>query len=268
MGRTRTEQLDAAMAAGEQAWPELAVDPERARAHLSARLGEGLEPARAAELYLCAACLDGDPEAIAAFDKLLRDVGAWISRLDSSASFADEVRQTLREKLLVAATDGEPKLGGFSGRGPLGGWLRAASVRTALHLLRARGAVVESDGDASEPVGEWVSGADPELKMLRERYRTECQAALSGALARLTSQQRSLLKLHHLQGLSLDQLAKMNQVHRATLARWLADARRSLLEETRALLMQKLGASDATVDSLLGLVRGDLMIELKTTMGQ
>jgi RNA polymerase sigma-70 factor (ECF subfamily) len=62
--------------------------------------------------------------------------------------------------------------------------------------------------------------------------------------------------MHHLHGLTVDELAPSFGVHRATVARWLAAARERLLTETRAGLRERLGVGDATVDSILRELRG------------
>ena len=47
------------------------------------------------------------------------------------------MRQRLRERLFVGS-DGEPaRLASYSGRGPLGTWVRIAAIRLALNLRRS-----------------------------------------------------------------------------------------------------------------------------------
>ena len=52
-----------------------------------------------------------------------------MARIDSSSQFVDEVKQGLRERLLVGPP---PRIAEYSGSGPLGGWLRVVSVRLAI----------------------------------------------------------------------------------------------------------------------------------------
>ena len=178
-----------------------------------------------------------------------------MARVDPSPPFADEVRQALREKLVLGG-----KLAGFTGRGALDAWMRAAAVRTALSLKRGNGALASPSRAEQFP-----AGTDPELRFVKEKYRAECARAFQAALAALEPRQRTVLRLHHLEGMSLDALGRVYQVHRATAARWLADARDLLHETTRRELAKLLGgASKATVDSLLGLMQSQLPVNLKT----
>src|SRR3954469_15860223 len=219
---------------------------------------------RAAELYLCVACEAGDPAALRAFDaRYLSQLGGAISRINPSAVFADEVRQRLRERLFVRSPSSPPRISTWSGVAPLEAWLRATAVRTALTLLRDRGQARQE-----QSFEEAVQQGDPELAYLRERYRTECQQAFGAALAALSSRDRTLLRLRYLDGLSIDALAPLHGIHRATAARWVAAARARLLEGTRREMQARLGGSVTEMDSLLRLVRSDLVVNLRESQVQ
>jgi RNA polymerase sigma-70 factor (ECF subfamily) len=55
---------------------------------------------------------------------------------------------------------------------------------------------------------------------LKERHRAD----FLQAFAELTRQERNLLRLHLLEGLTLEQLGGHHRVHRTTVARWLDTA--------------------------------------------
>src|SRR5262245_938007 len=86
--------LERLMRLGVERWPGVRLEPEEFQTHL-ASVGEGPLEARATEdLFLAAACLRGDPAALAHLEaKLLRPVGAYLSALESGPALADEVRQ-------------------------------------------------------------------------------------------------------------------------------------------------------------------------------
>src|SRR5581483_4498624 len=91
------------------------------------------------DLYLACACARGVPAALAALDRaVLLRVPAFICRVSTDAAFADEVRQQLRERLLVAPPGGAPKIAEYGGAGALHAWVRVAALRTALNLRRNR----------------------------------------------------------------------------------------------------------------------------------
>src|SRR5438552_1489942 len=124
----------------------------------------------AADLSLARACIAGDAAALARFDPLLRRAVAAARRLESSPSFADELTQTLRARLLGGAPGQPPRLSRYQGKGPLARWLEAVAVGTAVDLLRQSRRHAGSD---DEVLFELPGETDPELKMMRERYRGE-----------------------------------------------------------------------------------------------
>jgi RNA polymerase sigma-70 factor (ECF subfamily) len=253
---------------GRAAWPELAVDDGRFAEFVAARLagedgvemgvGDGVEDLHVEDLYLACACLDGLPRALAAFDAChLGTVARQLARIDRSPWFADEVRQRLRERLLVGDADEPARLMGYSGRGPLGVWVKVAAVRLALNLRRNQREVPLLRGD--EP----IVAADAELLLLRQRFRADFTAAFTLAVGTLTGGQRQLLRLHFLDGVSLGELAALERVDKSTLSRRLQAAREALLRDTERHLCARLRLDDAEVRSLIGLMRsqfGDLSV--------
>jgi RNA polymerase sigma-70 factor (ECF subfamily) len=130
-------------------------------------------------------------------------------------------------------------------------------VRTASNLRRHERAVGGKEEHVDEP------RSDPERAHLQARYGGHFESALAHALGRLELRERTLLKLHFVEKVSFERLAVMFQVHRATVVRWVAAARRRAFEETLAYLRTQLPASDAELNSLLRLVRSQLEISLR-----
>jgi RNA polymerase sigma-70 factor (ECF subfamily) len=108
---------------------------------------------------------------------------------------------------------------------------------------------------------------DPRLDDLRRRYRGDFAAAFRAALAALPVRERNLLRQHHMDGLTIDQLAGLYRVHRATAARWVARARTTLSGETRRRLMERLGVATQDADSIIRLVRSQLDLSLSAAPG-
>jgi len=161
-----------------------------------------------------------------------------------------DVAAVVAQKLLV----GPPaRICAYSGRGPLGGWIRVLAVRVGLDLTRAqklRGSLEESILPEASP--------DPELLHARSRYRDQFQAAFAAAVLDLPIRERNLLRLHHLDGLSVDQIGRLYRIHRATAARHVARAREAVLESTRL----RLGVGTRELRSLVGLVRSHLVLDV------
>jgi RNA polymerase sigma-70 factor (ECF subfamily) len=216
-----------------------------------------------ADLALARAATQGDRAAIAALERgPLREIGDFVARIDAAPAFAEEVRQAVREKLLVGPGRGQPgKLAEYAGTGPLGGWIRVVAVRMALDLKRTAGnqQAPLPGGDADRLA---AVALDPEMKLLRERHQGPFQEALTDALASLSSRQRNVLRLHFAEGCTLEQLATSYQVHRATVARWLAGARQAVLEQVARRLGESMGLSVGEVDSVVRLLASQIDVSL------
>ena len=243
---------DAALArwceVGHTTWPRVDVTATALAAHLD-RLGiPHAEHVHGADLYLACACAANDAAAVATFDQEFAPViRAAVRRLDSADDFVDEVVQVIRERLLVAPGDGAARIADYAGDGPLRAWVRIAAIRIAMNMLRDRKRDVLVDDDRFFDV---IANEQGE-RGSAERYREAAAESLRAAFAALTPRERNLLRMHHLHGLTVDDLAPTLGVHRATVARWLAASRESLLAATRAGLLTRLDVGEATVDSIL-----------------
>jgi RNA polymerase sigma-70 factor (ECF subfamily) len=166
----------------------------------------------------------------------------------------------VRDKLLVGPAPGQPgRLAEYAGSGPLGGWIRVVAVRVALDLKRAAG---QEPGGAAHADRVAEVALDPEMRLLRERHQGPFQDALGEALANLSARERNILRLHFAEGATLEQLATSYQVHRATVARWLAAARQAVLEQVAARLGASMGLSTGEVDSVVRLLASQIDVSL------
>lgn len=108
---------------------------------------------------------------------------------------------------------------------------------------------------------------DPELRHLRQLYRTEFRDALAAALAAASDRDRALLRLRFVEGLELAQLGRMYRVHESTASRWLAAARAQVAEAARLHLMVRLTITTATADSVARMVVSGLDLSLARLLG-
>lgn len=268
---TLEERLAGLVRAARSRWPSVRIVDEELAAAVAALPGSAhaLEADAVAELALALACARGDAAAFTLFElEYFRGAEAVLAGMKLDADTRDEVRQEIRRKLLVA-DGGPPKIVGYAGRGTLHGLVKVVATRTAISLLRKRG--VESPGDDAllDAEGE----ADPELSFLQARYRPLFRAAFEEAVGALGPRERNLLRLHFLRNVTLDALAAMYGVHRATIVRQLAKIRDELDRATRNGLREKLGGADAReIDGVMDLVRSrfDVSVErlLRTMEGQ
>jgi RNA polymerase sigma-70 factor (ECF subfamily) len=110
----------------------------------------------------------------------------------------------------------------------------------------------------------WLPSADdsPELALLKRRCRDDVRMGFASALAALTARERTLLRQHYVDGLTVDMLAPLYQVHRSTCARWIDAARVKVLRGVRKQLRTRLALDDAELESAVELVRSQLDLSL------
>ncbi len=244
---------------GRAAWPRVAVDFATYAAHIAtvATGGErdALEALYAEDLYLACACARGDVMALAIFDKeFLCHVPSYIARTTTTPQVVDEVTQRLRERLLVANEGVAPRIATYSGRGPLGAFLRVASVRLAHDTLPGE----RSPRTTPEP----DAALDPELDYIKAAYRDQFVRAIERAISTLAPRERNAMALSLIDGLSTDAIGRMYGKDGATVRRWLGGARDYVLEETKKLLRAELGASPEELQSLFGILRSRLDVSI------
>jgi RNA polymerase sigma-70 factor (ECF subfamily) len=239
-------------------------EPPALRELLAARIAQGASDleARAADLYLAAACVAGDPAAIALLDASLPAiVRPALARLGIAAADDDEILQRVRVALLAHDDRRRCGLTGYSGRGELRAYLRAVAVRIALKRL-TRETLPPAD-DQSELLALLPDAQDsPELRLLKQRCREDLRAGFAAAMAGLSPRERTLLRQHYVDGLTIDLLAPLHQVHRATCARWIEAARVKILRGIRSHLRATLGLDDIDLDGAVALVSSQLDLSL------
>ena len=237
-------------------WPEVTVDPRRFVTHWAAQLarasdvGAAIEQLHLADLYLAFGCAEGDTCALRSFGTLLSSVAGAVRSVDGTPSFVDEILQRLRTRVLVPDDGKSPRILDYAGRGSLENWLRAGALRLALNARRdaRRGPEPLPEASLWEPA---APTADRTLELLRGKYATEFGSALREAFASLDGGERNVLRMHFLEGLSLNQIAAMYQVNKSTISRRMAKARETLLERTRSKLERALALPAPELDSLL-----------------
>src|SRR5262245_31951285 len=95
---------------GRRAWPTLAADPPIAEI-LQRKDDSDVAALDAEEVFLAAALLAGDAAAPAAFEqRYFSVIDHALDRAGATRDELDEVRQTLRARLLVKSGDAPPRL--------------------------------------------------------------------------------------------------------------------------------------------------------------
>jgi RNA polymerase sigma-70 factor (ECF subfamily) len=258
-----TDVVAAAVAEGQQAYPTVSIE--------AGRFGERLQQvgvtasdlaAHARDLYLASACADGDPEAVRIFEAAyIASVDVYIARSGVPASWTSEVKQKVRLKLLVGRN---PGIGRYRGEGPLTALVRVTAVRVAVDVATAA-ADHRSDGEALNLLVS--SDANPEVETAIALYRDRFREAVEESLTSLSAREKTLLRLHFVDGLNIDGMGAIYRVHRATVARWLVAVRERVLTDLRKRLAIALGGTPSEMRSLVRLLRDDIQVSARRILG-
>ena len=249
---------------GRQRWPSLALPAVEFARYVGERCPPGQDPSTLAlaDLYLAFGCALGDPTALTLFERdFLPVVERHLARRERDPALLDEARQRLRLRVLVAPPGQPPRIAEYRGQGSLAAWLRVVAVREQASAARgAHGAVPLDDEELPSPA---VALLSPELDADQARLLPLFRDAFRQALAALPPRDRTLLRLHYIDGLSLDAMGKIYRVNKGTVSRWLAALRGTLHEQVLALLQRTSGASPDETRSLLQLLQSRIEVSLR-----
>jgi RNA polymerase sigma-70 factor (ECF subfamily) len=254
---------------GRAAWPAVDLAEEAFASHVRSKLPPGagadeVERRDLGALYLACACAQGIPAALAELDRhVLSRVPEFLARIQGSSALGDEVRQILRERLLVGTAGEPPRIATYSGEGPLAAWVRVAAVRTALNVLEK---MDERVGHDSRALGGVQAATTPEEEVVRADQRALFREVLEQAVSALPAQQRTALRLHFVDGLTGDEIGERLGISRATVVRWLSTARSFLLRETKRLVVGRLRLSPAEAESFIAGARSRLDLSLSVLL--
>jgi len=208
----------------------------------------------------------GAPDAIAAFEqRIVPELLAAATRVLGEPELAADVVAAVREKLVVGSGARGPRIADYAGEGELVVWARVIAIRAALDELRRRKRQVP----AVDRLFEAASPAlDPALALVRRQSAELIKQAFHAGLAALAPRQRNLLRQHLLDGLSIDELGTMYQIHRVTAARWLAAARADLWSHVKKQLRATLALSESAVAAMLDDIRSTLDLSIDRALAE
>lgn len=242
-------------------WPQLRLTPAVFLPFLARRLPvdlggpKDLSRLRLDDLYVLCAYAKGDPRAVVALERqYLEKVDFGLRRLGVPPTLIEDLRQVIHQRLLSSEQQDAWHLR-YSGRGSLVRWLYVVATRLAVDVLRRDGRLVAIEDAHLEGS---VLGDDHETAYLKLHYRTAFKEAFQAAFATLSHRDRNVLRYNILERLNIEQIGAIYQVHRATVARWIAGARQQLLVKTRAHMLQRINAGSSTFESVMRLIESEL----------
>jgi len=278
LGRDRERlagRLTALLAEACAAWPGVALDDGAFLGFLAERVPaeaelEALSRFNLTGLYIACGCQLGDPRAVTAFrDRYLPVIERALGSIELPRATREDAAQTIFQKLFLGDHESRPKICHYAGEGELETWLRVVATRHAIDLARRERAGRRNLDEESQLLDLAAACDDPELRLLKERYRVEFKEAFEAAFATLDREERNLLRYQVLEGLSIDEIGLLYQIHRATAARRLARVRERLLEQTREILLARLRLQPeaSEFESILRLIQSELQVSIVRLLG-
>jgi RNA polymerase sigma-70 factor (ECF subfamily) len=251
----------------QRAFPAVRVPVDAFVAYVRERLPADVPPRVAlrrmhtSDLYLACGCAHSDTGAVATFDdRCVRPLDRVLGKMGIAPDVCADVKQDVRIRILIGAGSG-PEIVAFSGRGDLRGWVRVMAARQAVQRqCRGRRELPVLD---DERLRFAVVSGTAELERAKQKYREEFKRAFEGALRTLSDRERTLLRQHHVDGLTIDEIGALYRVHRSTAARLLTRARVVVLDATRLGMMSELGVAADDLDSIIRMIRSQIEISLR-----
>lgn len=217
-----------------------------------------LDGLRADDLCLVVACERGDA---VAWEDLVNRFGPTVRSAARAATgqedAAEDVAQSIWAELhgLRTRADGRPagKLGYYSGRGSLAGWLRAVVAQLAVDQHRKQARFVQTEEDAefdrlaqhsaddAALAPHTVSHANPEDELTTRRTARDVERALAQTLQELPPESRLLLKLYYFDDLRLRDIGAVLGFHEATASRKLARLQTEVRQRVEKILAAQHG---------------------------
>jgi RNA polymerase sigma-70 factor (ECF subfamily) len=264
-GSPLDDSVRVAHEAGAAAWPGVDLSIDDFARHVE-RLLAGSDVAevlarQGEDLFLACACAQGNLRAIELFSRyVLSSVPAMVGHILPECALVDDLLQSLHEQMLVPCESSPPRIAAYRGTGSLAGWVRITATRAAIRMKKS---AARFTGEKLLDPRPEVSTVGPEAMYVRRHYVPVLNAAILAAIDALPAGVRELLHSYYVDGLTIDQLAERDGIHRATAARRVQSARVLLLAHVRERAAGRLGVPDEEIDSLIHLVASCLEISLR-----
>ncbi len=227
---------------------------------------ELLAQLKASDLCLALACEKGNNAAWSDFETTYRAMMIAAARtLTKDQSEAEDLTQTVYGDLFGVRESGEQrpgKLAHYSGRGSLGGWLRAVVYQTFIDRKRQTSRLEQVEesreferlaNQAEIKLTTAIARPDEVLEAKdRQRLRETMEGAMAQAFVALEARERLLLNYYYFDELTLKEIGVVLNVHEATISRWVSKAQIAVRKKTEENL-RKQGLRPAQITECLQL---------------
>jgi RNA polymerase sigma-70 factor (ECF subfamily) len=250
----------------------------------TADVAKFIDEIHADDLCLIMACERGDEKAwddlVAAYDATVKSAAR---KLAANTEDADDLASSIWAELYGLRQDEngdrKTKLAYYSGRGSLGGWLRAVVSQMAVDKFRKESRLVQIEETREfENLAEESSNnsnnhhvvshaENPEKIYSDKQTEGDVSAAIQEAIAALDAEDRLLLKMYYFDGLKLKDIAAVFDYHEATASRKLVRVQSDIRKAVEKSLRSKHGWSDGEVKKYLAETAAGLGISFEKMFG-
>lgn len=233
-----------------------------------AEIKEFVDSLRADDLCLIIACEKGDETAwndlVKNFDSTVKSAARKIS---NNSEDAEDLASSIWAELygLKHDKDGKvkSKLSYYSGRGSLGGWLRAIVSQLAIDQFRKQSRLVQIEenrefenlaNESSEKTDNKSvvsTSANPEEIFSETEAQRDVSIALKEAIAALEAEDKLILKLYYFDDLKLKDIGNALGFHEATASRKLVRVQTEIRKSVEKILQTKHGWKQEEVKRFL-----------------
>ncbi len=228
-----------------------------------------LDELRADDLCLVLACERGDADAweelVSSHDSTVRSAA---KKITSNAEDADDLANSIWAEL-YGLKEGKSKLAYYSGRGSLGGWLRAVVAQLAVDQFRkiSRFVQIEEDREfdnlASSAANASGNSHNPEEAFAEKSMQRDVAAALRRAIEDLDAEDRLIMKLYYYDDVKLKDIGATFGFHEATASRRLVRIQTAIRKSVERNLADDHGWSGPEVSKYLAETASKLGISVE-----
>lgn len=213
---------------------------------------------RADDLCLILACERGDETA---WGDLVKDFDSTVKsaarKYAKNAEDADDLASSIWAELYGLKKDADgrlkTKLSYYSGRGSLGGWLRAVTNQLAIDQFRKESKFVQieeqrefdnlaQESSTNSENTKIVHASDnPEENFASKQTQKDVSDALKSAIAELESEDKLILKLYYFDDLKLKDIGATLGFHEATASRKLVRIQTEIRKSVERILQKEKG---------------------------
>jgi len=233
-----------------------------------------IDDIRSDDLCLVIACEKGDGSA---WEDLVANFNSTVTsaarKVAGNNEDADDLASSIWAELYGLRTDADgkrkSKLGYYSGRGSLGGWLRAVVSQLAIDQFRKRSKFVQVEEDrdleilANDAVDKNGGRPDPEESFTDSSTSKDISQALRSAMDELAAEDKLILKLYYFDDLKLKDIAATFGYHEATASRRLARIQKDIRGSVEKILKAEHGWNEVEVGNYLSETAAGLGIDVE-----